>query len=78
MTPSEIITKLLYDTRTTQREFADALGYNSQGTVSNRLKRGKMNMSTFDEMLMALGYEIVVRPVGSKDREKEIVVTIEK
>lgn len=78
MTPSEIITKLLYDTRMTQREFAEAMGYNSQGTVSNRLKRGKMNMTTFDEMLKSFGYEIVVRPVGSKDREKEIIVTVEK
>lgn len=76
MTPSEVIYKLLYDARMSQRELAAALEYSSPGTISNRLNRDGMNMSTFDEMLKVFGYEIVVRPVGSPD--DEIVVNAVK
>ena len=78
MTPTEIVRKLLSDTRMTQVELAKATDYASQGTIQNILKRNNMNVDTFDKIMAAFGYEIVVRPVGSKDREKEIIVTVEK
>ena len=67
MTPSEVINKLMTDNGITQRGLAEKMGYSSQGTVSNRLKRDNMSISTFDEMLQVLGYELVVRPIGQCD-----------
>lgn len=76
MTPSEVIYKLLAEAKMSQRDFATAMEYGSQGTVSNRLKRDNMTMKTFDEMLQVLGYEIVVR--SKENPETEFVVTAEK
>lgn len=76
MTPSEVICKLLAEAKLSQRDLATAMGYASQGTVSNRLKRDNMTMNTFDEMLRVLNYEIVIR--SKEDPQTEFVVTAEK
>lgn len=76
MTPSEIIYKLLKDTKTTQTELTKRLGLKSQGTLSNRLNRGEtMTMSSFTEMVDALGYEMVIRPKVMGDVRTEIIVS---
>lgn len=72
MTPTEIIYKLLDRSRMTQTELAEATGYKSQGTIANILKRNNMSIATFEKIMFALGYEIVVRPFG--DNEKTILV----
>ena len=75
MTPSELIYKLLKDTKTTQTELAKSLGYKSAAAISNRLNRGTMNMDSFMEILNALGYEMIVRPKVMGDVRTEIIVT---
>ena len=75
MTPSEIVYKLLGKAKLTQAQLAVKMGYTSQGTVSNRLKRGSMNMSTFIAFMDGFGYEVIVRPAGQTLQKDEIRVT---
>lgn len=44
----------------------------------NTLKWNNMNLDTVDKIMLAFGYEIVVRPAGPKDRDKENIVTTDK
>lgn len=74
MTPSEAIRKLLDQTGATQVQLAKQIGLKGQSSISSRLSRGQMNMSTFMLMLGAFGYEIVVRPRGSTDPSEEMII----
>lgn len=75
MTPSELVKKMLYDRRMSQRDLALMLGYKSQGAVSNILNRNTMNLNTLSIILGLFNYEIVVRPVDNP--KEEVVLRIE-
>lgn len=74
MTPSSVICTLLGKARWSQMRLAKQLGYSTQSAVSNRLHQKSMTVASFNKMLSAFGYEIVVRPRGSTDPADEMKV----
>lgn len=74
MMPSSIIYTLLGKAGWSQMRLATQLGYSTQSAVSNRLHQKSMTVVSFNKMLSAFGYEIVVRPRGSTDPADEMKV----
>lgn len=62
MNEKEIIKSAMSADGITQKELADALGWNSQQAVGNMLTRkNSMRLDNFVKMLNEMGYEVVVR-----------------
>ena len=76
MTPTEIVYAMMKAAGWSQAQLTRDLGYSSPGTMSNRLKRGNMGVTTLHEMAEVMGYEVVVR--SKTNPETEFVVTAEK
>ena len=75
MTSTELIRMLLKEFRASQTALGRQLGYKSPGTISNRLRRGNMTVSTLLDTLEVFEYELVARPVGSTDPAKDIILS---
>lgn len=69
MTPTELIYALLNEEKWTLAKLSRALGYESSGTMSNRLRRGNPTVSTLTSIADAMGYEVVVRSKTKPDTE---------
>ena len=76
MTPTEIVYAMMKASGWSQAQLSRDLNYSSPGTMSNRLKRGNMGVTTLHEMAEVMGYEIVIR--SKEDPATEFVVTAEK
>ena len=76
MTPTELVYAMMEKVGWSQAKLSRELGYKSPGTMSNRLKRGNMGVTTLHEMAEVMGYEIVVR--SKWDPATEFVVTADK
>ena len=76
MTPTEIVYALLKEKGWPLAELSRKMGYASTGTMSNRLKRGNPTVNTLNEIVSAMGYEIVIR--SKEAPATEFVVTAEK
>lgn len=62
MNEKEIIKTAMAADGITQKELAEALGWNSQQSVGNMLTRkNSMRLDNFVKMLNEMGYEVVVR-----------------
>lgn len=72
MNEKEIIKTAMAADGITQKELADALGWNSQQSVGNMLSRkNSMRLDNFVKMLNEMGYEVVVRKkLGVSDEWK--------
>ena len=76
MNAKEIVIKLMGDQNKTNAEMADAIGI-TQAAMWDRLKSPKTNNLTvkkLNEMLRALGYELVVMPRAKAGRIDEAYV----
>lgn len=66
MTAKEIIRKVMIDKGFSQASLAEACGMKHQSNVTGVLNRGtSLRVDVFEQMINAMGYEIVVRPIGS-------------
>ena len=74
MTQTSIIYTLLKKAGWSQMQFAEQLGYSTQSAVSNRLHQKSMTVVSFNKMLAAFGYELIVRPRGSTNPADEMKV----
>lgn len=62
MNEKEIIKTAMAADGITQKELAEALGWNSQQSVGNMLTRkNSMRLDNFVKLLNEMGYEVVVR-----------------
>ena len=77
MKGSEIIKTLLKETKTTQLQLSQMLGYKGQSAVAERLKKD-MRISVFAKMANALGYDIYVvkRKPGKTAVEKGVTIML--
>ena len=75
MTSTELIRMLLTGFRASQTALGRQLWYKSPGTISNRLRRDNMTVSTLLDTLEVFEYELVARPVGSTDQAKDIILS---
>ena len=75
MTSTELIRMLLKEFRASQTALGRQLGHKSPGTISNRLRRDNMTVSTLLDTLEVFEYELVARPVGSTDTAKDIILS---
>lgn len=77
MTGSDIIKSLLKETKITQLQLAQMVGYKGQSAVAERLKKD-MRISVFAKMVNALGYDIYVvkRRPGKTSVEKGVTLTL--
>lgn len=77
MTGSEIIKSLLKETKITQLQLSQMVGYKGQSAVAERLKKD-MRISVFAKMVNALGYDIYVvkRRPGKTSVEKGSTLTL--
>lgn len=61
MNEKDIVREAMKSCGWTQDILAEALGYKSQSSVSNRLNGSSMRVDTFVKFLSAMGYEVVVK-----------------
>lgn len=75
MTSKETILKIMQDQGKTKADFAGSLGI-SQAALWDRLespKKKSITVNKFNEMLRALGYELVVMPRGKAGRMNDVI-----
>lgn len=77
MTGSDIVKSLLKETKITQLQLSQMVGYKGQSAVAERLKKD-MRISVFAKMVNALGYDIYVvkRRPGKTSVEKGVTLTL--
>lgn len=77
MTGSEIVKSLLKETKITQLQLSQMMGYKGQSAVAERLKKD-MRISVFAKMVNALGYDIYIvkRRPGKTSVEKGVTLAL--
>ena len=70
---SEAFQILLKQKEVTQAMLAKRLGISTQA-MWDRLRRDNLGVSVLNEILQALDYEVVIRPVGKKTSNGELVI----
>lgn len=67
MTAKEAIRAIMAEKGYSQEKLADASGMKSQSNVTGVLNRcSSMRVDILEQMVSAMGYEIVIRPVGAE------------
>lgn len=69
MKTSEILKVAMKEKGVTQVALAFMMGFSSQGSIGNMLKRENMDSDVFVELLDNLGYEVVVQPKTQGQRK---------
>ena len=67
MTAKEIIREIMAEKGYSQEKLAELAGMKRQSNVTGVLNRGtSMRVDVLEQMVSAMGYEIVIRPVGAE------------
>ena len=74
MKTGEIIRTVMKDKGVTQVALAAMMGFSSQGTVGNMLKRENIDTDVLIGILDKLGYEVVVQPKTQGQRKAGSIV----
>lgn len=76
---NKVIRSIMSNENVSQAELAKRAGYKRQSNITGMLTRYKtIRIDSFDNMLRALGYKIVVMPQSQKTPKGAIEVTVEE
>jgi hypothetical protein len=73
MTPREAIKKIQRDEGIIQEEIAKRTGFSGQKAIS-KFTRHPMKVSVFSKILGCMGWEIIIRPMGSENEQEYIKI----